>query len=234
MRDEPDGAARAKLRERLIAGHLVYLRWIVKWCARVMRKNQRMPTDIEEMWSQASLVLCRCVDTFNPEMGIPFRGFVKTCVLRSLAVSAYQDEQVTTVAHHARQNLFAWRKLHRKTGISLEDYAKRLPYRAGRCMLSLAALDGRESREIDSLEAQFDPSLRTESRDYELADCRDLVSHALDVLTPEEREFLRLIYWEGHSVSSLARRIGVNPNTMHYRKEAMLARLRKLWPELVA
>jgi DNA-directed RNA polymerase specialized sigma subunit len=234
MHAEPDRSARARLRERLISGHLAYLRWAVKWSVRAMRRSVRVPIDIQEMWAHASMILCVCVDKFDPDNGASFRGYLKICVLRGLAAHAYNDEQLVHVSDYSRQNALKWRKANKATGVTAEEYAAGLSCRAGRGMLAVLAHSERESRGFGSMEAQFDPSLIRKSRDYDLVDCRDLAESAMDVLTPEERELLLSLYWEGRNLGVVAREKGVLHNTLHYRRNAIFARIRRLWPELVA
>ena len=90
---------------------------------------------------------------------------------------------------------------------------------------SIHALD-KEGNPINDLGEQLEDSSHTYDFDMDSFFARELLTEAMEWLTENEKELLRLIYYEHLPLTNIARQYHVTEGTIRYRRDQLLKRLR--------
>lgn len=90
---------------------------------------------------------------------------------------------------------------------------------------SIHALD-KEGNPINDLGEQLEDSSHTHDFDMDSFFARELLTEAMEWLTENEKELLRLIYYEHLPLTNIARQYHVTEGTIRYRRDQLLKRLR--------
>ena len=90
---------------------------------------------------------------------------------------------------------------------------------------SIHALD-KEGNPINDLGEQLEDSSHTYDFDMDSFFARELLTEAMEWLTENEKELLRLIYYEHLPLTNIARQYHVTEGTVRYRRDQLLKRLR--------
>jgi RNA polymerase sigma-70 factor (ECF subfamily) len=84
---------------------------------------------------------------------------------------------------------------------------------------------GREARALDRAARATPPAIDDALTVMIAAERRATVRLALERLTPEDRDLLRLVYFEQLATADVAQRLGVTPEALRVRKHRALKRL---------
>ena len=90
---------------------------------------------------------------------------------------------------------------------------------------SIHALD-KEGNPVNDLGEQLEDSSHTYDFDMDSFFARELLTEAMEWLTENEKELLRLIYYEHLPLTNIARQYHVTEGTIRYRRDQLLKRLR--------
>jgi RNA polymerase sigma-B factor len=210
LRRDRDPAAR----EALIRGYLPLARSLA-WRYRASSESRE---DLEQV---ASLGLVSAIDRYDPDRGIPFRGFAAPTILGELR-------------HHFRDKVWTLRvpRSLQERIAAVERAGEELSSELGRApsVGEIAAhLDGSETDVLEALEASdnrwhlsferpigsedeesgtLGDQLGDDDRHYEIVEDRMAVLGELPSLDERQREVLRLRFAEDLSQSKIAERIG--------------------------
>ena len=90
---------------------------------------------------------------------------------------------------------------------------------------SIHALD-KEGNPVNDLGEQLEDSSHTYDFDMDSFFARELLTEAMEWLTENEKELLRMIYYEHLPLTNIARQYHVTEGTIRYRRDQLLKRLR--------
>lgn len=90
---------------------------------------------------------------------------------------------------------------------------------------SIHALD-KEGNPVNDLGEQLEDSSHTYDFDMDSFFARELLTEAMEWLTENEKELLRLIYYEHLPLTNIARQYHITEGTIRYRRDQLLKRLR--------
>lgn len=119
--------------------------------------------------------------------------------------------------------MVVWQKRH--TVAASEEDMRRFAFGvAARVLLAERRGKRRGAQLVRRIEAHYDPVAdASETRDADPA-----LSHALAALTPQDRELILLVAWEGFGVGEAGEILGLQPDAARARYSRARARLRRL------
>ncbi|MBS1868495.1 MAG: SigB/SigF/SigG family RNA polymerase sigma factor [Actinobacteria bacterium] len=192
---------------------------------------------LDDLFQVASLGLVNAVDRFDPSRGIAFTTFAVPTILgelkrhfrdRGWAIHVPRDLKDAAlrvrraIAEHAGERPPTPAELAEATGLSLEGVLEALDVAGVQRALSLDAPAGSEEEGGATLVDLLGRD------DVELARAADrtLLESLLRVVTPREREILRLRFGEDLTQSQIGERIGVSQMQVSRILRGALARMR--------
>lgn len=221
----------AKYRDRVVEAHL-YIAQIIA------RRFSGRGVDYDDLFQVAALALTKALERYNPDRGIQFASFVTPAM-------------VGEVKNYFRDRSRAIRPPRRATELArmVETARDELIQRLGRAprVDELAVEAGlTEDEVLEGLEAACVQPVsldqQTEGEDAETAlsgvlgaeekgfadfETADLLRRSMDALTPQQREVIRLRYFENLSQREVALRTGVSQMTVSRTERGALERMRR-------
>ena len=221
----------AKYRDRVVEAHL-YIAQIIA------RRFSGRGVDYDDLFQVAALALTKALERYNPDRGIQFASFVTPAM-------------VGEVKNYFRDRSRAIRPPRRATELArmVETARDELIQRLGRAprVDELAVEAGlTEDEVLEGLEAACVQPVsldqQTEGEDAETAlsgvlgaeekgfadfETADLLRRSMDALTPQQREVIRLRYFENLSQREVALRTGVSQMTVSHTERGALERMRR-------
>ena len=221
----------AKYRDRVVEAHL-YIAQIIA------RRFSGRGVDYDDLFQVAALALTKALERYNPDRGIQFASFVTPAM-------------VGEVKNYFRDRSRAIRPPRRATELArmVETARDELIQRLGRAprVDELAMEAGlTEDEVLEGLEAACVQPVsldqQTEGEDAETAlsgvlgaeekgfadfETADLLRRSMDALTPQQREVIRLRYFENLSQREVALRTGVSQMTVSRTERGALERMRR-------
>jgi RNA polymerase sigma-B factor len=192
---------------------------------------------LDDLFQVASLGLVNAVDRFDPSRGIAFTTFAVPTILgelkrhfrdRSWAIHVPRDLKDAAlrvrraIAEHAGERQPTPAELAQATGLSLEGVLEALDVAGVQRTLSLdapASSENETGATLVELLGDDDPGLAR-------AADRTLLESLMRVVTPREREVLRLRFAEDLTQSQIGERIGVSQMQVSRILRGALARMR--------
>ena len=193
---------------------------------------------LEDLFQVASIGLVNAVDRFDPSRGIAFTTFAVPTILgelkrhfrdRGWAIHVPRDLKEAAlrvrraIAAHQGDRPPTPAELAQATGLSLEGVLEALDVAGVQRALSL---DAPTSSDEDSASKLVD-LLGGEDAELSRATDRTLLESLMRVVTPREREILRLRFGEDLTQSEIGERIGVSQMQVSRILRAALARMRE-------
>lgn len=221
----------AQYRDRVVEAHL-YIAQIIA------RRFSGRGVDYDDLFQVAALALTKALERYNPDRGIQFASFVTPAM-------------VGEVKNYFRDRSRAIRPPRRATELArmVETARDELIQRLGRAprVDELAVEAGlTEDEVLEGLEAACVQPVsldqQTEGEDAETAlsgvlgaeekgfadfETADLLRRSMDALTPQQREVIRLRYFENLSQREVALRTGVSQMTVSRTERGALERMRR-------
>jgi RNA polymerase sigma-B factor len=192
---------------------------------------------LDDLFQVAALGLVNAVDRFDPSRGIAFTTFAVPTILgelkrhfrdRGWAIHVPRDLKEAAlrvrraIAEHAGERPPTPAELAQATGLSLEGVLEALDVAGVQRALSLDAPANTENESSATLVEV----LGEEDPDLARAADRTLLEALMRVVTPREREILRLRFAEDLTQSEIGERIGVSQMQVSRILRGALARMR--------
>lgn len=224
-----------KARETLIEENLGLVRHIVK------RYTVR-GYDTEDLFQIGSIGLMKAVDKFDPSFGVRFSTYAVPMIQGELR-RFMRDDGMIKISRGLKENCFKVKKaveklsqelgrepkisqIEEETGISREDIIMALD--AGMEVESIYKTiyqsDGNEIYMIDQLRSPKEEALDGEK---EKLLNQILIEQLMDGLNEEDREIIRLRYFENVTQTEVAKRLGMSQVQVSRLEKKILLRMRR-------
>jgi RNA polymerase sigma-B factor len=232
------------LRTRSTADRDVLVERFLPLARQIARRYQRPSETFDDLYQVASLGLLKAIDRFDPARGVAFSSFAVPTIagelkryyrdltwsvrisrdLQELALRV--DRAVSSFSvRHGRQPTIA--EIAAAVGAADEDILDALQARGAHKAVSLDAPRG-EADDGETLGA----GLGGDDRGFAIAEDRATVEQLMHLLTPREREILRLRFQEDLTQSEIGERVGLSQMHVSRILRDTIARLRRLAPDL--
>lgn len=222
-------------RDRLVEAHL-YIAEIIA------RKFSGRGVDFDDLYQVASLALLKAVERFDPERGVKLASFVtpgmvgevknyfrdKSRLIRPPRRASEMARLVDAAREALTQRLSRAPRVDeiaRHTGITEDEVLEAMEASAAQPVsLDMQTSDDDEEMNLSSV-------LGAEEKGFSEFETADMLRRGMEKLTEQQREIIRLRFFENLSQREVAQRIGVSQMSVSRAERGALERLRQALTE---
>jgi RNA polymerase sigma-B factor len=237
-RDSKDPAERDRIREQLVAAYHDFVYFLA-------RKFQNRGEPLDDIVQVGYLGLIKAIERFDPDLGYEFTTFATLTVAGEIK-RHFRDkgtairfprrlqelhQAVVRVNEQMKNELGrepSVSELAERLGVPPEDVTEAMEMGPAYMPISLdqplASSDGEDARAVSERIGGEDPEL-------DRVEMRDVLSRAMEHLTPRERSIMAMRFYEQMSQSEIARRLGISQMHVSRLQRAALEQLRKYVPQ---
>jgi RNA polymerase sigma-B factor len=237
-RESTDPAERDRIREQLVGAYHDFVYFLA-------RKFQNRGEPLDDIVQVGYLGLIKAIERFDPDLGYEFTTFATLTVAGEIK-RHFRDkgtairfprrlqelhQAVVRVNEQMKNELGrepSVAELAERLGVSTEDVTEAMEMGPAYVPISLdqplASSDGEDARAVAERIGSEDPEL-------DRVEMRDVLSRAMEHLTPRERSIMAMRFYEQMSQSEIARRLGISQMHVSRLQRAALEQLRKYVPQ---
>jgi len=240
-RDSKDPAERDRIREQLVAAYHDFVYFLA-------RKFQNRGEPLDDIVQVGYLGLIKAIERFDPDLGYEFTTFATLTVAGEIK-RHFRDkgtairfprrlqelrQAVVRVNEQMKNELGrepSVSELAERLSVPPEDVTEAMEMGPALMPISLdqplASSDGEDARAVAERIGGEDPEL-------DRVEMRDVLSRAMEHLTPRERSIMAMRFYDQMSQSEIARRLGISQMHVSRLQRAALEQLRKYVPQETA
>lgn len=223
---------RPELMEQLVEGYLPLARIIA-------RRFAGRGVELEDLEQVASMGLMKAIQRFKPELGLRFATYATPTIAGDVRNYIRDRADALRLPRDAKNRLYHLQNTReRLTQQLLREPTLQELAQAMRMTMDelLALLDMRKSSEVYSLDAPVDPDeeqemaarLGGEETGFEAVEHRDWLGWVYQLVTPQEKELLRLRFENRLGQRETAKYLGVSQMQVSRMERRVLLRLRAM------
>lgn len=221
-----------ELMEQLVEGYLPLARVIA-------RRFAGRGVELEDLEQVASIGLIKAIQRFKPELGLRFVTYATPTIAGDVRNYIRDKADALRFPRDAKNRLYHLQKAREALSQELmrEPTLQELAQRMKMPMDELLALlDMRKSSEVSSLDAPTDPEeeqdmaarLGSEETGFEAVEHRDWLNWVYQLVSPQERELLRLRFEQRLGQRETAKYLGVSQMQVSRVERRVLSRLKSM------
>ncbi|MBB6731970.1 sigma-70 family RNA polymerase sigma factor [Cohnella zeiphila] len=205
------------------------------------RKISRSRPDLQEdLFQVGQMSLFRLLGQFDPELGMPFEPYAMKSIIGQMKNFLRDKSWYIQVPRRIKEKGLTVQQTIDELTVQLErspsveeiaqhlemDLEETLEVLAGRELYHYVSLDTPISEEDNT--ATLGELIGSQADDYEGVDRRIDLEQAMELLKPEERTVLKLLYVEGFSQRNVADRMGVSQMSVSRIQRRAIDQLKRL------